>query len=84
MFCNSCGKEVRDDEVICISCGCAIKKEDEVTPTSKLIPWAYVCAFLLPLVGFILGVILLVKGKIGHGFGAILTAIFMYSLYWFL
>ena len=25
MFCSKCGKEVNDDAVVCIGCGCAIK-----------------------------------------------------------
>lgn len=26
MFCTSCGAEVRDEAVVCVNCGCAIKR----------------------------------------------------------
>ena len=25
MFCNKCGKEVNDEAVVCVGCGCAVK-----------------------------------------------------------
>ncbi len=29
MFCSKCGKEINDDAVICVHCGCATAKFDE-------------------------------------------------------
>ena len=36
-------------------------------PTDSLVTAGWVLAFVFPLVGFIIGVILLTKGKVGHG-----------------
>lgn len=30
-FCDKCGKEIMDQAVVCPNCGCAVKKEKEVT-----------------------------------------------------
>ena len=31
MFCNKCGKEINDDAVVCIGCGCAVNESHYVT-----------------------------------------------------
>ena len=56
MFCSKCGKEVSDEAVVCVHCGCAIE--------NKKAPVAYandapnvgfaILGFLIPLVGLIL------------------------------
>ena len=28
MFCQKCGKEINDDAIVCINCGCSVKKVD--------------------------------------------------------
>lgn len=50
MFCKKCGKEILDDAVVCIHCGCAVEKEVAVTESREKKKINVLC-----LVGFILG-----------------------------
>lgn len=55
MFCQKCGKEIHDEAVICVHCGCEVKpsvkqQNAEDIPSTGL----NVLAFFLPLVGLIL------------------------------
>lgn len=50
MFCNKCGKEIMDDAVICVHCGCAVKKEEPVAPAPAKKKPNVMC-----IVGFVLG-----------------------------
>lgn len=43
-------------------------------PDSKLIGWGWAMTFLFPLAGFIIGIILLTRSRIGHGLGQMATA----------
>ena len=48
MFCTNCGKEINENAIICIHCGCSLKKnntEGEKTFMSALL----LCLFLGPL-----------------------------------
>ena len=47
------------------------------SPDESLIAAAWVTVFLLPLIGFICGVILVAKGQVGHGVGSMLTSLLM-------
>lgn len=60
MFCSKCGKEINDEAVVCIHCGCAVNgakkpaasedwKEVKISKGMQLL-----CTFV-PIVGFILG-----------------------------
>jgi len=55
MFCNKCGKEVDDEAVVCIGCGCSLKTETS-SPQSSEGPGCFlsVLSFLIPLLGLIL------------------------------
>ena len=33
MFCSKCGKEILDEAVVCIHCGCAVPKESNIENT---------------------------------------------------
>ncbi len=35
MYCSKCGKEINDDAVICVHCGCATAKFDEKNKKNK-------------------------------------------------
>ena len=35
MYCSKCGKEIRDDAVVCIHCGCAVEKGCCISGISK-------------------------------------------------
>lgn len=55
MFCSKCGKEVNDEAVVCVHCGCAVenKKVSTVAADAPNTGWA-VLGFFIPLVGLIL------------------------------
>lgn len=68
MFCQKCGKEINDEAVVCVGCGCPVKPLQSATTTTPSYPKpipessgnatsAIVFAFLMPIVGLILGII---------------------------
>ena len=63
-YCSKCGKELLDEAVICMGCGCqvsgapvAYKQAGEKVESSALATSAIVLAFLMPLIGLILGIV---------------------------
>ena len=72
MFCTKCGKEIADEAVICIGCGCAVKnsknvsavqKTEDKTQTAVILGIVgIVFAWLFALVGHITSVIGIVLG----------------------
>ncbi len=55
MYCQHCGKEVNDEAVVCIYCGCAIKPVNS-TALGEDVPdvGINVLAGFIPIVGFVL------------------------------
>lgn len=84
MFCKACGSEIVETAVICPKCGTATGTAS-VTETpekaKQLITWGYVGAVLMPIVGIILGIVNMVKGRIGHGVGQITVSVFFW-MFW--
>lgn len=56
MFCSKCGKEIHDEAMICVHCGCAIetKKASAVNSNDAPSTAFAVLGFFIPLVGLIL------------------------------
>ncbi len=56
MFCSKCGKEVNDEAVVCVHCGCAIENKKAPATNANDAPNAgfAVLGFFIPLVGLIL------------------------------
>ncbi len=67
MFCSKCGKEINDEAVICIHCGCAIKKKNEQAQKDWLV------TLLLSLFLGAFGVHRFYTGYIGIGVAQLLT-----------
>ncbi len=79
MYCSKCGKEIFDEAVVCPYCGCAVSNQPQrseaianYTPGTYATPEpengglataALVFAFLVPVVGLILGIIGTIKFK---------------------
>ena len=71
-YCSHCGREVNENAVVCINCGCAIQQEanNSITPTPKSKPKAgtvlgilgIVFAWLFALVGHALSIIGIITG----------------------
>ena len=55
-FCSKCGKEIHDDAVMCIHCGCSVVNADNPVLTEPDAPNAgfAVLGFFIPIVGLIL------------------------------
>ena len=56
MFCSKCGKEVNDEAVICVHCGCPIENKRMPATNSSDAPSTglAVLGFFIPLIGLIL------------------------------
>jgi len=57
MFCTKCGKEILDEAVVCIHCGCAVQNRSVVTPVVEAdAPSGGMAAlgFFVPLAGLII------------------------------
>ena len=56
-YCTKCGKEINEDAIICIHCGCSINNtQTNKEPDSDNIGWGFL-GFFVPIVGFILWLI---------------------------
>jgi len=54
-FCAKCGKEIRDEAVICVHCGCAVTPPDAPSNTNDASNTGFfLLGFFLPLAGLIL------------------------------
>lgn len=73
MFCKKCGKEIMDEAVICVHCGCAVsdatnkKIGAQSAEEDKVSVAIIICTVLLPIVGLILGIVNLCKKKSRSG-----------------
>ena len=63
-FCSKCGKELFDEAVICTNCGCSVApRAESVTPKASVkespntANMAMLFAFLIPIVGLIMGIV---------------------------
>ena len=56
MFCKKCGKDVNDEAVVCVHCGCSLKEEFSSSPQSTEGAGCFLSglSFLFPLLGLIL------------------------------
>lgn len=79
MFCKNCGNEIADKAIMCPKCGIAMENKKEIS-TGTLV-FGYILSVFIPIIGFIIGIIILAKGKVGHGVGMILSSIF-WTLVW--
>ena len=54
-FCSKCGKEIHEEAVVCIHCGCSISGSNKVVAENDgPCTWAAVLGFFIPIVGLIL------------------------------
>lgn len=74
MFCNACGTEISENAVACPSCGEPTAKAKKPISKGALVA-SYVLAAGLPIIGWIMGVYLLIKGRIGHALAVIVIGI---------
>ena len=57
-YCANCGQELADEAVFCANCGNAVAPAPaQQAEKSGSLTGAIICAFLLPIVGLIMGII---------------------------
>ena len=85
MYCKNCGSQILSKAVVCVTCGAPTDRFDKERKTPAvsivLIASGYICAFLIPFLGVILGLITLGKGAHGHGIGIIALSV-LFFLFW--
>ena len=54
MFCSRCGKEIDDEAVVCVHCGCAVNSKPATGVGDAPNTGYAILGFLLPIVGLIL------------------------------
>ncbi len=52
-YCQHCGKEVLDDAVICMSCGCSVTNKPDTEVDESVSAGLVILAVLIPLFGII-------------------------------
>lgn len=75
MYCSNCGAEINDNAVVCVKCGCAVKRQEPQTIIINESPsreWL-VCLLLCFFLGY-LGIHRFYVGKTGTGIAQLLTA----------
>lgn len=82
MFCKKCGSEYSEDAVYCNKCGLPTESSASAPVSDGLLIAGYLCAFIIPLIGLILGIIVTSKGSTGHGIAIIISTLLMcFSLF---
>ena len=77
MFCSHCGKQVSNEAYVCPNCGCLVGGRaavEEVKYKNGIAVAGFICAFIMPLLGWIFGGIGLSRAKKRNGKGGGLSA----------
>ena len=75
MFCKYCGKEIVNNAVICVHCGRLLEEmtilstDENVPKTNGIAIAGFICAFIVPLLGWIFGGIGLSRANKRNGKG---------------
>lgn len=79
MYCSSCSAELVNEAVICPKCGSPTPnfKKNETAITDNIIIASYIGGAIIPIIGWIMAVYLLVKGRAGHAMGVGALSILM-------
>lgn len=57
MFCRKCGKEILDEAVICVHCGCSVEEKKQSSQIDAPSTGMAVLGFFVPLAGLIVWLI---------------------------
>ena len=90
MYCSHCGVQIAEQAVVCPKCGCAThnfpgqmvapsdrRTRSPGTASTDLITAGYIASFIFPIAGFIIAIVAMVKGKVGHGAAMVFLSLFM-------
>jgi hypothetical protein len=79
VFCKQCGSEVSDNAVVCTKCGMPTdnfdRKEEPAEISAGIVGVGYILAFAMPLIGGIIGIYVMAKGKPWHGIGILMLMV---------
>lgn len=70
VFCRGCGKEIHESAPICPHCGAPQYVKGTAAPanvSTGLLVCGYASALLFPFAGIVIGIMVLIRGAIGHG-----------------
>lgn len=67
MFCSNCGAEIHDDAVVCVKCGCAVKRNNVSTLNQNVSNKDWLTTLLLCFFLGYLGIHRFYVGKTGTG-----------------
>lgn len=83
MYCKNCGKELADTAVFCVQCGATTEQKAlGATVGNGTIVTGFVLAVFMPLIGIIIGIYTMAKGKVPQGIWMCVLAIFS-AFFWF-
>lgn len=78
--CPYCAEPIQLTAIRCKHCNADLRSNE--TLDGGLVVGGWVTAFLMPLVGFILGIVILAKGKrIGHGIAILIISLTMFGFW---
>ncbi len=84
MYCKNCGNEIANAAIMCVKCGVPTNvKSVESADTSKPMTQGeliagWLGAVFIPLIGVIIGIVAMTRGRIGLGCGMLALSIFMF------
>jgi hypothetical protein len=61
--------------------GHARQTQDTDTVSSSLLTWTFIMALVIPFVGFVLGIVVMAKGRGGTGFAAIMLSVLAFLIW---
>lgn len=68
MYCPKCGKEVNDEAVVCVNCGCSLQNKPDTKPehNESKTGIGVVLALFLGLIGLIIGICIYPEGTVAR------------------
>jgi predicted nucleic acid-binding Zn ribbon protein len=81
-YCPSCGKTISDNAMMCPFCGFAKRKSESKDNTTSLVVWGWIGALFFPILGVILGIVLMTKQRVGHGVSILIVSIIGWLITW--
>ena len=87
MYCHNCGNEVDNNAIVCVKCGVGLGNLEKVVVKGEgvsegMLVAGYALAFIMPIIGAVIGVYSMSKGRPGHGVGMLVVAL-MSFFFWF-
>lgn len=70
MFCKKCGKEINDDAVVCVHCGCSVEDKKPVSNNQDFnapkTGMGVILGLFLGIIGLIIGILIYPEGTVAR------------------